>query len=186
MTPNQIRYLLTAIGGFVAGLLIGFGVTAAVAQTRIAMVERERDSALSKAAKAALDLTQERTAWTEASRKSTEQQAEIERQRREQHTKEIAYVQDQMARQVRTAGVLRGIVEQLRKHITRLAAGAGAGSQDPAAAGGSEAAAGPGLVLNRLCGGALERAAELAAFADRAHAAGKSCERSYDSLRTSQ
>lgn len=62
------------------------------------------------------------------------------------------------------------------------AAAARAAAADPSPADGGAPAAGPGLVLADLFGGADEAAGELAAALDAARTAGLACERSYDAL----
>jgi len=74
-----------------------------------------------------------------------------------------------------------GAAQRLRDHIARLAAATAA--EHPAAALGSEAVAGAGLVFADLYGSEADAADELGAALDEAIARGLACERSYDRVR---
>lgn len=75
----------------------------------------------------------------------------------------------------------------LRLHqAARSAARACRGGADPAAAGDGTTAGDAGFLLAQLFEAADQRAGELAAFADRAHAAGSECQRRYDALTTTR
>lgn len=85
----------------------------------------------------------------------------------------------------RAAAVSADAARKLREHFPRLIAAVAADARglDPAAAVGSEATTGPGLVLSNLLGGMDARGRECAAALDQSRIAGQACERSYDALR---
>lgn len=83
----------------------------------------------------------------------------------------------------RTVADLRAESDQLRQHVFRLAAATAAPGEPATATAGSAPAAGPGLVLANLWGGAEGEAIELGPALDEARARGLRCERAYDRAR---
>lgn len=80
------------------------------------------------------------------------------------------------------AGRAAAAHDGLRDELADLASRARAAAADPTAAAEREAAAQSAAVLADLLGQCSERRRELAAFADAAHIAGSTCQRSYEAL----
>ena len=114
--------------------------------------------------------------------------ARTKEQRRADAVQEIAdHAHAQLAAARADAGRARAAADRLRSAATAYAtATCGGPAADSPAAPGSASAAGPGLVLADLFGRADDRAGELAAAFDAAHAAGVACERAYDTLTRTQ
>ena len=122
----------------------------------------------------------QRAAWERQARESSETMRESERLARRVITKEAEDARTEVTAQAARAADLRTVAERLRQHIAALAAAGAAAPDGPAAAAdGSHAAAGPGLVLAQLYAGADEEAVELAAAFDAARRAGLACQRIY-------
>lgn len=127
-------------------------------------------------------------AYAEAATTRAVEDARTEEQRRTAAMQEIADATQASLAAVRADAVrARAAADRLRNAATAYAAAhCGGASPDTAAAPGSASAAGPGLVLADLFGRADDRAGELAAAFDAAHAAGVACERAYDTLTRTQ
>ena len=129
---------------------------------------------------------QDRTAWADASRQSSEVEREKETLRRQARDRNIEETRTQLARQTAAAADLRTESGRLRNDFDTLVAAAttcpGQGSGDPTVATRSPTATGAGLVLADLYRSADSEAEELALAFDGARTRGLSCERQYDSL----
>ena len=113
-------------------------------------------------------------------------QAEVraEEARRTKLAQEAAREADIRAQSARRDAVAAADASRkLREHIARLVAPRSGPADDPAVAGTSEAAAGPGLVFAVVFERIDTRAGELAALADNARIAGLACEAAYEGLR---
>lgn len=125
---------------------------------------------------------QDRAAWADAAASS--QAAERAREQAWTATnKDITDAYLHLAQQLaadRAAADAAGV--RLHGAARATAARACPGRQDPATAGDGQAAGDAGFLLAQLFEAADQRAGELAAFADRAHAAGRECEQRYDAL----
>jgi hypothetical protein len=109
------------------------------------------------------------------------QAAREEEKRRAQAIQEVAdEARERSAELARDAAAADDVSRRLRDHIFRLVA-ADAGSPAPSL--GGPPTGGAGLVFAQLLVRADDRAGELAAFADAAHAAGLACQRAYDKVR---
>jgi hypothetical protein len=142
-------------------------------------VVAQRDLATQAAAIAA-----ERQAMATASQAASELARAAERAAEDRIHQIATEANDAIRSAYQDAAAADRVAGQLRDHIARLAAqwAAGAAAEDPESAAAGPPAAGPGLVLAELFGRADDRAGELAAFADQAHAAGLACQRAYESL----
>jgi regulator of protease activity HflC (stomatin/prohibitin superfamily) len=117
---------------------------------------------------------------------AAEQAARAEEQRRAEAQKEVERETQRLldrAEADRLAAV--AAADGVRQRAQRLAAQCGAAPVHPGAAGGGQAAEGPGLVLADVLSRIDGRAGELAAAYDRARAAGLACERAYNALTAS-
>lgn len=127
------------------------------------------------------ELAELREAHAQAQAKSIQAAREEER-RRITALEEVAHeAQKRSAELARDAAAADDVARRLRDHVFRLAAATAA---DPSAPGSGQATGGTGLVLAQLFSRADDRAGELAAFADQAHAAGLACQRAYEALRS--
>lgn len=123
----------------------------------------------------------ERVAKAEAATAAAERTARAEEARRTEAMQEVQRVAAlSRARDAADRRVSDATGERVR--AAARAAAAGASPADPSPADGGAPAAGPGLVLADLFGGADEAAGELAAALDAARTAGLACERAYDAL----
>lgn len=156
--------------------LSAVGVLAVALQTyRLALVQRDLEAAHKTHAEHLQADAQALAAAQERARAEEQRRRREHEQIAQQTAERIRQAQADAARAAAAAG-------RLRTHVATLAAACGA-SADPAVAGSSETAAGPGLLLADLFSRADDRAGELARFADSAHAAGVACERAYEALR---
>lgn len=131
-------------------------------------------------------LVTERAAWSAASQASAERQREIEALRTKARDHEIETVRADAARDAGRVAALSDVAAKLRVHVTRIATASCQASADPAAATGSAAASGPGMVLSDLYRGVDDEAIQLAGALDRSRRAGLACERTYETLRANQ
>ncbi len=172
MSYLHIAALLIAL---LVGAAGGWGVKGAWTSASLAVAER-------RAEKAEVTLATQRGEWERQSRLSAEAQRAVEQARQQARDKEVQDAQTQAKRNAARAAASRRVADQLREHITRLAASADRGRDGPAAAPGGPPATGPGLVLANLYRGADDEAHELAQAFDLSRRAGLVCERLYDSL----
>jgi len=141
-------------------------------------VVAQRDLATQAAAIAA-----ERQAMATASQAASELARAAERAAEDRIHQIATEANDAIKTAYLDAAAADRVARQLREHIARLVAPAAGGADgNPGATAAGPPAAGPGLVLAELFGRADDRAGELAAFADQAHAAGLACQRAYESL----
>jgi len=165
----MINPLLIALaGGLALGAWGGYEMRSVQAERSLAVLRAEHAQAVAVAASAA---------------QTAERAARTEEQRRVIAAQEIAdAAQTRLDRVQADADRARRVAVGLRDAAAAAAARCSAASGNPAAAQASAAAAGPGLVLRDVLISADERAGDLAAAFDRAHAAGLACERAYDAL----
>lgn len=162
-----------------ATLILGVAALLAGAGWWARSIQAERDAAHAAAihAKALSSLA-------DTARKASERARVAERDASDRIHAIATEAHDAIQTAYRDAAAAERASGQLREHIARLVA---ASASEPAVNSGAPPsgapASGPGLVLADVLGRADGRAGELAAFADAAHIAGLSCERSYDEVR---
>lgn len=110
-------------------------------------------------------------------------QVRVEEQRRQSAIDRITQDAEQQITQAKAdADAASAAADILRQQAHRLAARASQCASHPNATQGGDTASQPSMVLADVLGRADERAGELAAAYDRAHAAGLACERAYLAL----
>jgi hypothetical protein len=170
MIPLSTPYLIAigAVVTFLAGAAGGWAARGVIADRAVAELqasiaqERQRSADAARAAEARARETEQRRA------------AAVERIERESFQRNQTLAAD--------AAAARRAADSLRQHVARLAAG-GQTASDPTPAGSSTPADPASGMLAVVLGQAVDRAAELAAFADAAHSAGLACERAWETLK---
>ena len=170
MMPLSTPYLIAvvAVVGVLAGAAGGWSARGVVADRAVAEMqasiaqERQRNADAARAAEARARETEQRRA------------AAVERIERESFQRNQTLAAD--------AAAARRAASSLREHIGRLAASGAAASDSGTAGSGPPADPASGM-LAVVLGQAVDRAAELAAFADAAHSAGLACERAWETLK---
>jgi hypothetical protein len=124
----------------------------------------------------------DRAAWADGARQASEAFRAEEIRRTAAHQEIVDAATTAKARAQRDAAAARAALGSLRDTAGAAAARACPATGDPAAAGSGPPAEPAALVLADVLSSAADRAVELAAAADAAHAAGSACERAYQAL----
>ncbi len=124
----------------------------------------------------------DRAAWADGARQASENFRAEETRRIAEHQEIVDAAITAQARALRDAAAARVAAGGLRDAARAAAARTCAATGNPAAATGGQASAPADLVLADVLSSAADRAVELAAAADVAHAAGSACERAYGAL----